>query len=195
VPDPILRRICAPFTAAEIFSTDARKLARDMTRALTHPTDGGLRAVGIAAPQIGIDKRVCVVTDQPRGLPTLVMFNPKLTLLDAATTTTVPEACLSIPDTVGPVTRPSRVRVDFVDEAGKQRDIELHGYWASVAQHEIDHLDGILFTDKVDRDARGRELLCTYAEFSSDDTRWVTNNADGWARMGKKMYTLIDTDD
>ncbi|WP_347487932.1 peptide deformylase [Desulfoscipio sp. XC116] len=102
------------------------------------------QGVGLAAPQIGISKRVIVV-DVGDGLVELV--NPVIEYADG--TQVDSEGCLSIPGVTGEVARAERVKVSGLDRAGNEKEVEAHGYFARALQHEIDHLNGILFIDKA----------------------------------------------
>lgn len=111
---------------------------------------------GLAAPQIGSTKRICIAR---RFLPNpedagetiskeYVMINPKIISMSDDTDIHF-EGCLSIPDTYGQVERPSKIKVKYIDENGDPVRKTVTGYLARVMQHEIDHLDGILFTTKL----------------------------------------------
>jgi peptide deformylase len=109
--------------------------------------------VGLAAPQVGVARRLIVVgippeydDDHPQGLR-LTLLNPELVRFGGEQT--ADEGCLSIPGWAGEVTRYDRVTVRAVDLDGKGVRIKADGYLARVLQHEIDHLDGILFTDRM----------------------------------------------
>ena len=101
-------------------------------------------AAGLAAPQVGILKRV-VVIDVGEGLINLI--NPEI--LETKGSREVIEGCLSIPDKVGKLMRPEKVRVKALNEEGKEIIINADGFLAKALCHEIDHLEGILFIDKV----------------------------------------------
>lgn len=113
----------------------------------------GPGSVGVAAPQIGVNMRVCVVDvskskngrDNNHGL--LVMVNPEITRREGAAV--MREGCMSIPDYTGDVERAVEITVRFIDGEGVQREIDAAGFEAVAIQHEIDHLDGILFLDRV----------------------------------------------
>ncbi|MGI6484976.1 MAG: peptide deformylase [Thermoanaerobacterales bacterium] len=102
--------------------------------------------VGLAAPQVGVLRRV-VVIDVGEGL--IELINPEI--IDSEGENTAVEACLSIPGVMGEVTRPHRVKVKAQDRNGKQIQIEGEGLLARAMCHEIDHLDGVLFIDKVSK--------------------------------------------
>ena len=134
--DPVLRRIAHPVKEV---NENIKKLMNNMAETMYHA-----KGVGLAAPQVGISKRVIVV-DIGEGLFKLV--NPEIVassgIQDGA------EGCLSLPDVVGNVKRSERVTVKALDENGNEVTIEATGYLARAFQHEIDHLNGIIFTDKA----------------------------------------------
>jgi len=102
--------------------------------------------IGLAAPQIGILQRVIVVS--PEGMRPTALINPKIVRREGEGIGE--EGCLSIPGLYGNVTRPTAVLVEALDRKGRNVKLELEGLKARVIQHEIDHLDGVLFIDKVD---------------------------------------------
>ena len=134
--DPVLRRIAHPVKEV---NDNIKKLMNNMAETMYHA-----KGVGLAAPQVGISKRVIVV-DIGEGLFKLV--NAEIVassgIQDGA------EGCLSLPDVVGNVKRSERVTVKALDENGDEVTIEATGYLARAFQHEIDHLNGIIFTDKA----------------------------------------------
>lgn len=134
--DEVLREKAKPVT----------KLGRNIEKLLDNMKDTmyANKGVGLAAPQIGVSKRVITV-DVGEGLVELI--NPCIIKFDGTQTDT--EGCLSIPNMVGEVTRAQWVRVQGLDRQGRECEIEAEGYFARALQHEIDHLDGILFIDKV----------------------------------------------
>jgi peptide deformylase len=103
------------------------------------------KGVGLAANQVGVARRVCVVEADEGEL--LAMVNP--VIVEAEGTVREEEGCLSIPDLYAEVRRAARVVVEAADEQGVRRRIEGTGLLARAIQHEIDHLDGILFLDRV----------------------------------------------
>jgi len=102
--------------------------------------------IGLAAPQVGNLQRIVVVA--PPGIRAMALINPKV--VKAEGTQVGQEGCLSIPGLYGDVERALYVEVEAFDRRGRQITLELEGLPARVAQHEIDHLDGVLFIDKVD---------------------------------------------
>lgn len=145
-PDPLLAKVSEP--VAEI-NDEIRALAKDMLDTLT--TVGG---VGIAAPQIGVLKRVVIIdVSQEKNDPDLpqnfrVFVNPVITVLDPKGHEEN-EGCLSVPDLRAKVKRPRRVALDALDLDGKPVHIEGEGYYGACMQHETDHLDGKLFIDHI----------------------------------------------
>lgn len=102
------------------------------------------KGVGLAAPQIGISKRVIVV-DVGEGL--IELINPVIYEVSGEETDT--EGCLSLPNLMGEVTRAANIKVKGLNREGKEVDLAAAGFLARAFQHEIDHLDGILFIDKA----------------------------------------------
>jgi peptide deformylase len=103
------------------------------------------KGIGLAAPQIGLRERIIVVSVEGR---TTVIFNPKIT--ESSGTQVGEEGCLSIPGLYGDVERAEKVVVEGLDRKGRESTWDMDGLAARVVQHEIDHLDGVLFTEKVD---------------------------------------------
>ncbi len=140
-PDPRLKKIAQ---AVPDSSDELRALADDMLQTM-YDAPG----IGLAAPQIGILKRVIVAdaTKDPDAEPQpMVMFNPEV-VLSSNETSVYEEGCLSIPEQFAEVTRPAEVRVKWLDVSGNEQEDEFSGLWATVLQHEIDHLNGKLFID------------------------------------------------
>ena len=136
-PDPRLKKLCIPF---ERIDEDAQALGRAML-ATMYDAPG----VGLAAPQVGNLKRVFVMdcTEKEDEATPMVLFNPTVTWVSEEENTHE-EGCLSIPGMYEDVTRPAEVKVAFWDLEGKEREKHFNGLWATCAQHEIDHLNGIL---------------------------------------------------
>lgn len=152
-PDPVLRVRCAP---VEDFGPDLKRLVEDMILTM-HDAPG----VGLAAPQVGVELRVAVV-DATAGLDpeaVRVLVNPEI--LDAAGVDADTEGCLSIPHFTEQVTRPASIRVAARDAEGESYEIDANELEARAIQHELDHLDGILFVDRLRglRRQRARSFL------------------------------------
>ena len=144
IPDPVLRK-----KAASIERVDAAllKLAEDML-ATMYDAPG----IGLAAPQIGIPRRL-IVRDPSRDeepKQPLIMVNPGI-LERGSELRSHEEGCLSIPDVTAEIERPAMTRVSYIDEAGKAQEKTLEGIWSTLVQHEIDHLNGVLFIDYLSR--------------------------------------------
>lgn len=139
-PAEILDKKCKE---VEVFDKKLARLLDDMYDTMIEH-DG----VGLAAPQIGLDLRVAIVDiDDESG--TIEMINPQI--LKQEGEQTGPEGCLSFPGLYGEVTRPNYVMIEAFDRKGRKYRLEAEGFLARAIQHEIDHLDGILFTSKVTR--------------------------------------------
>ena len=140
--DPVLR---TPGEEVEVFDEELQDLVRDMFETMYHA-----EGVGLAAPQIGLSKRVLVVDlrkeEQPESRVALV--NPRL-VWSSPETEKEYEGCLSIPGLEELVERPSSVRIEGRDPKGNEVVVEADEYFARALQHEIDHLDGVLFLDRV----------------------------------------------
>jgi peptide deformylase len=105
--------------------------------------------IGLAAPQVGQGLRVITIDLMPNEKPTpLTLINPEI-LARSEEQATREEGCLSLPGQYADVTRPARVKVRYLDQTGARREIEADGLLAACLQHEIDHLDGILFVDHL----------------------------------------------
>ncbi|MBX6426801.1 MAG: peptide deformylase [Variibacter sp.] len=151
LPDPRLRLVSEPVTAID---DDIRRLVEDM-----FDTMYDAPGIGLAAIQIGVPKRVVTVDlakkDEPRAPQ--VFINPEI-LARSEETSVYEEGCLSIPDVHEDVERPARIRVRYLDLDGKPHEIEADGLLATCLQHEIDHLNGILFIDHISKLKRDRIL-------------------------------------
>lgn len=105
--------------------------------------------VGLAAPQVGVPKRIAVMNPEPENERTLVkMINPRI-VATSDETESVEEGCLSVPGIRGNVIRPVAIEVAYLDEKGSERRLQADGLLARIIQHEIDHLDGVLFVDRL----------------------------------------------
>ena len=156
---PVLRQ-----HSAEVKTVDdgIRRLVADL-----FDTMDAARGVGLAANQVGVARRVAVVdADGDR----FVMIDP--TIVETEGGSTAEEGCLSIPDIYGDVTRPERVIIEALDQDGTRYRKEATGLKARAIQHEIDHLDGILFLDHLGLLKRGM-LLSRWRREHKDDTGYT----------------------
>ncbi len=148
-PDPRLKQIAQPIAA---ISDELRTLAQEML-AIMYDEPG----IGLAAPQIGKSIRLAVVdtdwSDEDKARNPIVLVNPEIILREGGITWE--EGCLSVPDFTADVKRSARVRVRCLDLDGNEVIHEAEGLRAVCFQHEIDHLDGILFIDRISRLKRG----------------------------------------
>ncbi|WP_033070112.1 peptide deformylase [Thalassospira australica] len=140
VPDPRLKKECAP---VEKVDDEIKTLLDDMLETM-YAAPG----IGLAAPQIGVMKRVVVmdVSDDKDKPEPLKLINPEI-IWESEETSVYQEGCLSIPEQYADVERPAEVGMRYMDENGETHEIEADGLLATCIQHEIDHLDGVLFTD------------------------------------------------
>mgnify|MGYP001198714407 FL=1 len=149
--NPVLREVAEDFSVEEIKSTETKDLLEDMWDSLE--AAGG---IGLAAPQIGISKQLAIIklSSESDRYPdmedseTYVIFNPKISVIDD-NEQGFWEGCLSIPGLRGYVERPRKIRVDFLDENAAHKSIEIENFLATVFQHEIDHLYGTLYVEKM----------------------------------------------
>jgi len=141
-PDPRLKKVCEPVEAVD---DEIRQLMDDMLETMYNAP-----GIGLAAPQVGVLKRVIVVDvsgDEEENTP-LFMANPELVGVsddDAS----YEEGCLSLPEHYGEVIRPAKIRVRYLDRENEIREMEADGLLATCIQHEMDHLEGILFVDHL----------------------------------------------
>lgn len=146
-PADILETKCLK---VEVFDKKLIKLLNDMYDTMIE-FDG----VGLAAPQIGIDQQIALV-DIGDESGSIELINPEI--IETSGEQTGPEGCLSFPDLYGEVSRPYKVKVQAQDRKGRHYTLEAEDFLARAIQHEIDHLNGILFTSKVSRYLTDEEL-------------------------------------
>lgn len=141
-PDSILR------AESELFNTEKIKTSEfKIFCSLLLEKMKEAEGIGIAAPQVGVSIRVCIVSDN--GKNPIFLINPEITWFSKEKIS-LPERCLSVPNVFGMVTRPKAVHVKGLNENGEKIKLKAKGWFSRVIQHEIDHLDGILFIDKAD---------------------------------------------
>lgn len=148
---PVLREVAEPVPAEEIGSPEVQELVDSMI-ATMREYDGA----GLAAPQVHVGRRVVVmeVKNNPRypdapEVPLMVLINPVITPLTESRIA-VWEGCLSIPDLRGQVPRCAAIRLEALDRSGEPFTRDFEGFPAAVVQHECDHLDGVLYVDRVE---------------------------------------------
>ncbi len=140
VPHPVLKRRAAPVPRVD---EEIRRLVRDMFETMYEAP-----GIGLAAPQVGVGKRLCIIdVSEDKNAP-LCLINPQITWR-SENLATAEEGCLSLPDQYAEVTRPDAVELVYQDETGAERKLRAEGLLARCIQHEVDHLDGILFIDHI----------------------------------------------
>ena len=141
-PDPRLKVKCKPVGRVD---ADVRNLMDDLMESM-HADDG----IGLAAPQVGAQKRVIVVDvthSDPESTP-LAMADPEIVRASDEVTVSE-EGCLSLPEHYAEVTRPAEIRVRYLDRDNEIHELDANGVLATCIQHEMDHLDGVLFVDHL----------------------------------------------
>jgi peptide deformylase len=150
---PALHAIAEEVTEEEFANGTVSKIVKDLRQAIKTYKVDGFTAVAIAAPQIGVSKRVFIIEDQSSvadRLPTVIAANPRF-LKVSKKSHIVGEGCLSIPDRYGLVRRATNVTLEAYDEFGQKYTRGAGGLLAQIMQHEYDHLDGILFIDRAEK--------------------------------------------
>lgn len=165
---PLLREVAAPLEPSEILSEQTKQLINDMEE--TMKVEGG---IGIAAPQIGVSVQATIIElpEESERYGTLgpslryVIFNPRISVIEE-TLQGFWEGCLSVPGLRGYVERPRKVRIEYLDENAQAQVIEPEGFLATVFQHELDHLFGTLYIDRI----KDKSLLSFNDEFEKFHT-------------------------
>ena len=143
-PDPILRKKCEPLEKVDI---DTKKLMDDMLETM-YAAPG----IGLAAVQVGILKRL-VVIDISKGeekKKPIFLINPQI-MHQSKETSVYEEGCLSLPGQFAEIERPAECTIKYIDYNGKEKDLKADGLLATCIQHEVDHLNGILFIDYLSK--------------------------------------------
>jgi peptide deformylase len=159
IGEPVLRQPARPLSVEEVLSDDTQRLI-----ALMRDTMRDAPGVGLAAPQVGVPLQLAVIEDQPEYIERLppghaaerqrepvpfhVIVNPQITLLEPASAEFF-EGCLSVSGYVGIVSRALSVRVEALNERAEPVKIEAQGWYARILQHEIDHLQGTIYIDRM----------------------------------------------
>lgn len=138
--DPVLREKAVPVREV---TEEIRRLIEDMFDTM-YAEEG----VGLAAPQVGVSQRVIVVDPREPDVPPFALVNPEIVAFSEELERGE-EGCLSIPGLREVVERSAAVRIEGLDRAGQRVTLEAEGLLARILQHEVDHLDGILFVDRV----------------------------------------------
>lgn len=162
-PDPALRAKARPVTPSH--DADIRALVPRMFETMYRAP-----GIGLAAPQVGVGLRVMVVDLMPDDKPNpLTLINPHIVAASKATVTRE-EGCLSVPGQYADVTRPAQVRMRYQDIDGRPQEIEAEGLLATCLQHELDHLDGVLFVDYLTALKRNMLLRRLAKDLRAKDT-------------------------
>jgi peptide deformylase len=150
-PDPRLKIKARPVAAVD---DDVRQLMDDMLETMRKAI-----GIGLAAPQVGVAKRVIVLDISGEGQKPqpMMLANPQI-LWRSPEMATFSEGCLSLPEHYADVTRPAAIRLRYLDYQNEIRELEASGLLATCIQHEIDHLDGVLFVDHISMVKRGMIL-------------------------------------
>jgi len=145
---PVLRQECQAIDPKAITGPEVQRLIRDM-----YETMAEYNGVGLAAPQVHHPVRLLIAGGEAddEGRPTFrIMINPEITVLDEDDRLGMYEGCLSVPGMRGWVERPASIQVKAFNEKGQQEEFTLEGFPAVVMQHECDHLDGVLYVDRIE---------------------------------------------
>jgi peptide deformylase len=145
---PVLRQKCETIAPEQITGPEVQRLIRDMFETMVE-----YNGVGLAAPQVHQPVRLLIaggeVDEEGRGRYR-ILINPEITVLDEDDRLGMYEGCLSVPGMRGWVERPAAIQVTAWNEKGEKIDFSLEGFPAVVIQHECDHLDGILYVDRIE---------------------------------------------
>jgi len=141
-PDPRLKKKCAPVARVD---AEVRQLMDDMLETMYQAP-----GIGLAAPQVGVLQRVLVIDVAREGEPPQPyrMANPELVWV-AEADAIFEEGCLSLPEQFGEVPRPAAIKVRYLDHENEIRELDAEGLLGTCIQHEMDHLEGILFVDHI----------------------------------------------
>lgn len=160
--NPILRKKAQDISKDYLLSDSFRQLLFDLKDSMKHY--GG---IGIAAPQVGVDLQVAIIElnglnryGEEINLPLTAFVNPRISYLTEEEQGFW-EGCLSVPGLRGFVERPSKIKVNYLNEKGEEKEIMASGFLATVLQHELDHLQGVLYIDRI----KDPKLLSYQEEF------------------------------
>ncbi|MBI2411079.1 MAG: peptide deformylase [Candidatus Kerfeldbacteria bacterium] len=156
IQEPEVRQESTPISVEELRQPAMQQFANDLIEAMIR-----FQGIGIASCQVGRTIRMVVITKEyTEEKEHLVLVNPRLVSV-AEKTSVLEEGCLSVPGVFGPVERPSKVRVKALSRNGEPLDIKAKGMLARILQHEIDHINGILFVDKASTIRETQEEILT----------------------------------
>ncbi len=148
-PDPILN------TKAENIKNPLDPYIQQLTKNMFKTMEiEGEHAIGLSAPQVGVSLKLCVI--RLDGIPR-VIINPKITKKSNELTVTK-ESCLSVPDTELSIIRPEKITLEYIDELGRMCKIKAKNFLSILLQHEFDHLDGVLMSDKYEQQKNLRKI-------------------------------------
>ncbi len=137
-------------------SKEVQKLTKDMIDTVRN-ADG----IGLAAPQVGKSLKLIVINLEKNGVPLMALYNPKV-ISRSLKKVDLEEGCLSIPNVYGTVRRPKKVTIEAWNADGKKVKFSDDGWIARVAQHEIDHINGILIIDLIKKYTQGEEIVADW---------------------------------
>jgi peptide deformylase len=142
---PVLRTRARALEPSELKRPEIQRLIDDMLDTMNE-----YQGIGLAAPQVHESVRLFVAgsTDEEHGLPLTILANPEITIVGPDVVEDW-EGCLSIPDVRGRVSRARQIQVSALDRHGRKVELKVSGFTARVMQHETDHLDGVLFLDRM----------------------------------------------
>ena len=149
---PVLRRKCEAIDPKSITGPEVQRLIRDMFETMAE-----YNGVGLAAPQVHVPIQLAIAAGETddEGRPRFrIIINPEITVLDENDKLGMYEGCLSLPGLRGWVERPASIQVKAWNQKGEQEEFTLEGYPAIVMQHECDHLQGVLYVDRIEDLAR-----------------------------------------
>jgi peptide deformylase len=187
--NPILRRVTDPVSKQELSSERLQRLIDDMIETMRE-----YEGVGLAAPQVHVPRQILVIESREKGRYPAESESPLMALVNPVIVERSPErvrgweGCLSVEGIRGIVPRHERVTVEALDRAGKPVRLELAEYPAVIAQHEIDHLQGILFLDRME-DLRSLTFMREYSRFWSgadDDEEEEEGEGEGSAAQEER---------
>lgn len=153
-PNKILRKPTEPVVFP--LSKEVQKLTKDMIDTVRN-ADG----IGLAAPQVGKSLKIIVINLEKNGVPLMALYNPKV-VSRSLKRIDIEEGCLSIPKVFGMVRRPKKVIVEAWNADGKKVKFSDDGWISRVAQHEIDHINGILIIDLIKKYTQGEEIVADW---------------------------------